>query len=78
MEPPSATARMTNSKWEIWTSVQSPGGARDDIAKRLGVEPKNVTLHNMLPASYEATLPPTTGDRATTANLSPGSFTSWP
>ena len=48
MEPPAATARRTGDKWEIWTSVQSPGGARDDIAKRLGVDQKNVTLHNML------------------------------
>jgi len=48
MEPPSATARMTDGKWEIWTSTQSPGGCRDDLAKRLGVEPKNVTLHEML------------------------------
>jgi isoquinoline 1-oxidoreductase subunit beta len=48
MEPPSATARMADGKWEIWTSVQSPGGARDDLAKRLGVDQKNVTLHNML------------------------------
>ena len=48
MEPPAATARRTGEKWEIWTSVQSPGGARDDIAKRLGVDQKNVTLHNML------------------------------
>ena len=39
---------MTGGKWKIWTSVQSPGGARDDIAKRLGVDQKNVTLHNML------------------------------
>ena len=46
MEPPAATARSADGKWEIWTSVQSPGGARDDIAKRLGVDdPKNVTLH---------------------------------
>jgi isoquinoline 1-oxidoreductase beta subunit len=48
MEPPAATARMTDGKWEIWTSVQSPGGARDDIAKRLGVDAKSVTLHNQL------------------------------
>jgi isoquinoline 1-oxidoreductase subunit beta len=48
MEPPSATARMADGKWDIWTSVQSPGGARDDIAKRLGVDPKTVTLHEML------------------------------
>ena len=33
METPAATARMTGGKWEIWTSVQSPGGARDNIAK---------------------------------------------
>ena len=48
MEPPAATARTTDGKLEIWTSVQSPGGARDDIAKRLGLDPKNVILHNML------------------------------
>ena len=48
MEPPAATARITDGKMEVWTSVQSPGGARDDIAKRLGLDAKNVTLHNML------------------------------
>ncbi|HEY1541054.1 MAG TPA: molybdopterin cofactor-binding domain-containing protein [Xanthobacteraceae bacterium] len=48
MEPPAATARMVGDKWEIWTSVQSPGGARDDIAKRLGVDQKNVVLHTTL------------------------------
>ncbi len=48
MEPPSATARRTGDKWEIWTSVQSPGGARDEIAKFLGLKNEDVTLHNML------------------------------
>jgi isoquinoline 1-oxidoreductase beta subunit len=48
MEPPAATARIADGKLEIWTSVQSPGGARDDIAKRLGFDQKNVVLHNML------------------------------
>jgi isoquinoline 1-oxidoreductase subunit beta len=48
MEPPAATARRAGDKWEIWTSVQSPGGARDDLAKRLGVDQKNVVLHNTL------------------------------
>jgi isoquinoline 1-oxidoreductase subunit beta len=48
MEPPAATARRIGDKWEIWTSVQSPGGARDDIAKRLGIDQENVTLHNTL------------------------------
>jgi isoquinoline 1-oxidoreductase subunit beta len=45
MEPPAATARRTGDKWEIWTSVQSPGGARDDIAKAIGVKPEDMTLH---------------------------------
>jgi isoquinoline 1-oxidoreductase beta subunit len=35
MEPPAATARMTGGKWEVWAPVQSPGGARDDIAAAL-------------------------------------------
>jgi len=48
MEPPAATARIADGKLEIWTSVQSPGGARDDIAKRFGFDQKNVVLHNML------------------------------
>jgi isoquinoline 1-oxidoreductase beta subunit len=48
MEPPSATVRMADGKVEIWTSVQSPGGCRDDVAKRLGIDPKNVVLHEML------------------------------
>jgi isoquinoline 1-oxidoreductase beta subunit len=48
MEPPAATARIADGKLEIWTSVQSPGGSRDDIAKRMGFDQKNVILHNML------------------------------
>jgi isoquinoline 1-oxidoreductase beta subunit len=48
MEPPAATAQRTGDKWEIWTSVQSPGGARDNIAKILGVGQDKVVLHNTL------------------------------
>ena len=48
MEPPAATAQLTNGKLEVWSSVQSPGGAREDIAKRLGVDVADVTVHNML------------------------------
>jgi len=48
MEPPSATARIADGKLEVWTSTQSPGGARDDLAKRFGFEQKNVILHEML------------------------------
>ena len=40
---------MTDGKCEVWAPVQSPGGARDDIAKRLGVKPEEtVTVHNTL------------------------------
>jgi isoquinoline 1-oxidoreductase beta subunit len=45
MEPPAATARMSDGKWEVWAPVQSPGGARDDIAKALGVKPEEMTVH---------------------------------
>jgi isoquinoline 1-oxidoreductase subunit beta len=45
MEPPAALARMSGGKWEIWAPVQSPGGARDDIAKALGAQPEDVTVH---------------------------------
>lgn len=48
MEPLAATARRTGDKWEIWTSVQSPGGARDDIAKALGIKQEDMTLHTTL------------------------------
>ncbi|MBV9563306.1 MAG: xanthine dehydrogenase family protein molybdopterin-binding subunit, partial [Bradyrhizobium sp.] len=45
MEPPAATARIADGKLEVWTSTQSPGGARDDLAKRLGFDQKNVVVH---------------------------------
>jgi isoquinoline 1-oxidoreductase beta subunit len=48
MEPPAATARRENGKWEVWAPVQSPGGARDDVAAALGVKPEELTLHTTL------------------------------
>ena len=48
MEPPAATARMSDGKWEVWAPVQSPGGTRDDVAKALGVKPEEMTLHTTL------------------------------
>jgi isoquinoline 1-oxidoreductase subunit beta len=48
MEPPAAAARMTNGKWEVWAPVQSPGQAREDIAKALGVKPEEMQLHTTL------------------------------
>jgi isoquinoline 1-oxidoreductase subunit beta len=45
MEPPVATANVTNNHAEIWAPVQSPGGTREDVAKTLGIPPENVTVH---------------------------------
>ncbi len=48
MEPPAATAQLTNGKLEVWAPLQSPGGARGDIAKKLGLSEGDVTAYNTL------------------------------
>ena len=48
MEPPAATAQLINGKIEVWAPLQSPGGAREDIAKKLGMSGSDVTVHNTL------------------------------
>ena len=45
MEPPAAAARIVGGKCEVWSSVQSPQAARDLVAKRLGMDPSNVTVN---------------------------------
>jgi isoquinoline 1-oxidoreductase beta subunit len=45
MEPPCATARIVKGRCEVWSSVQSPQAARDLVAKRLGLDAKDVTVH---------------------------------
>jgi isoquinoline 1-oxidoreductase beta subunit len=45
MEPPAATARIVDGRCEVWAPTQSPQVTRDDIAKRLGISPQNVTVH---------------------------------
>ena len=45
MEPPVATANVKDGKAEVWAPVQSPGGAREDVAKLLGIPEKDVTVH---------------------------------
>jgi isoquinoline 1-oxidoreductase beta subunit len=46
MEPPAATVRIArDGKVEAWGCVQSPQAARDRIAKRLGIDPKTVTVN---------------------------------
>ena len=45
MEPPVAVAQVANGKAEIWAPVQSPYGARQDIAAALGMPVADVTVH---------------------------------
>ena len=45
MEPPAALANYANGKLEVWAPVQSPGGTRDDIAKKMGMDVKDVTVN---------------------------------
>jgi len=45
MEPPNATARISNGQCEVWAPTQAPQGVRDDVAKRLGLPVDKVTVH---------------------------------
>jgi isoquinoline 1-oxidoreductase beta subunit len=45
MEPPAALASFANGKCEVWAPVQSPGGTREDVAKKLGLKEEDVTVH---------------------------------
>lgn len=45
MEPPVATAVVADGKCEVWASVQSPYGTREDLAKLLDLPIENVTVH---------------------------------
>jgi isoquinoline 1-oxidoreductase beta subunit len=45
MEPLVAVARIVDGKVEVWAPVQSPYGARKDIAEALKIPIENVTIH---------------------------------
>lgn len=45
MEPPAALARIENGRCEIWACTQNPQGAREEVAKALGMKTEDVTLH---------------------------------
>ena len=45
METPVATARFVDGKCEIWAPSQAPQGALESVAKHVGLDPKDVTLH---------------------------------
>jgi isoquinoline 1-oxidoreductase subunit beta len=45
MEPPAALVNVANGKVEVWAPVQSPYGARQDVADTLGVPIEKVTVN---------------------------------
>lgn len=45
MEPPAALANVAGGKCEVWACLQSPYGARGDIADFLGLKEEDVTVH---------------------------------
>jgi len=45
METPVATARFVDGKCEIWAPSQAPQGALESVAKHVGLDVKDVTLH---------------------------------
>ncbi|HTX20015.1 MAG TPA: molybdopterin cofactor-binding domain-containing protein [Bacteroidota bacterium] len=44
IEPHTATASMEDGKLTIWASTQTPFPAKDEVARELGLEPKNVRI----------------------------------
>ena len=47
MEPMNCTAHFRDGKVEIWAPTQNPEPGRVQVAKTLGIEPSNITLHMM-------------------------------
>jgi len=45
MEPPAATARISDGHCDVWACVQSPQAARELVAQRLGLSVSDVTVH---------------------------------
>ena len=45
MEPPTATARMTQDGVEIWASTQTPQSAQQTVAAALGLKEEQVVVH---------------------------------
>ena len=48
MEPVTATATFTGGKLEVWAPVQSPGGTRDELAKKFSMKPDDVIVNTTL------------------------------
>ena len=45
LEPQNATARFADGKMEIWAPTQLPAPARGLVAKALGIDESNITIH---------------------------------
>ncbi len=45
MEPPAALARVAGGKAEVWAPTQHPQAARKEVARVLGMDEKDVTIH---------------------------------
>jgi isoquinoline 1-oxidoreductase beta subunit len=45
MEPPAALARVAGGRAEIWATTQNPQAARTEVARVLGLDEANVTVH---------------------------------
>ena len=45
MEPPAATARISNGHCEVWAPVQAPQATRDLVTELLGMKESDVTVH---------------------------------
>ncbi|MGQ0674438.1 MAG: molybdopterin cofactor-binding domain-containing protein [Hyphomicrobium sp.] len=48
MEPPTATARVTEDSCEVWASLQNPQALRTDLAKRFNLPLDRITVHALL------------------------------
>jgi isoquinoline 1-oxidoreductase subunit beta len=48
MEPVTATATFANGRLEVWAPVQSPGGTRDELAKKFNMKPDDVIVNTTL------------------------------
>ena len=45
MEPPAAVAQFRDGRLEVWACTQSPQDAREELAKQLGMDEKDITVH---------------------------------
>ena len=45
MEPQNCVASYRDGKVEIWAPTQNPGAGRKAVAKALGIDPENITIH---------------------------------